>query len=242
MDRLLREFKVAAQVGAPQVAYRETITRPAQAQGRYVRQSGGRGQYGHVKLELEPGEPGSGLVFQDEIVGGVVPREYIPAVEKGVRQACEKGVLAGFPLVDLRVRLVDGSYHEVDSNERAFAIAGSLALKEAVQKAAPVLLEPVMSLEVITPEEYLGDVMGDISGRRGKVTGMDSRPGVQVVAAQVPLSTMFGYATDLRSASQGRATFSLQFSHYEQMPASVAREVIDKARAEREASLRGLAA
>ncbi len=242
VDRLLREFKVAAEVGAPQVAYRETITRPARAQGRYVRQSGGRGQYGHVKLELEPGQAGSGLVFEDKIVGGVIPREYIPAVEKGVRQACQKGVLAGFPLVDLRVRLVDGSYHEVDSNERAFAIAGSMALKEAVSRAAPILLEPVMSLEVITPEEYLGDVMGDISGRRGKVTGMDSRPGVQVVAGQVPLATMFGYATDLRSASQGRATFSLQFSHYEQMPASVAREVIDKARAEREASLRGLAA
>ncbi len=242
VDRLLREFKVAAEVGAPQVAYRETITRPAQAQGRYVRQSGGRGQYGHVKLELAPGQPGSGLVFEDKIVGGVVPREYIPAVEKGVRQACAQGVLAGFPLVDLVVRLVDGSYHEVDSNERAFSIAGSMALKEAVSQAAPILLEPVMSLEVITPEEYLGDVMGDISGRRGKVLGMDSRPGVQVVAAQVPLATMFGYATDLRSASQGRATFSLQFSHYEQMPASVAREVIDKARAEREASLRGLAA
>ncbi len=242
VDRLLREFKVAAEVGAPQVAYRECISGPAEAEGRYVRQSGGRGQYGHVKIQVAPGEPGSGLVFVDKIVGGVIPREYISSVEKGMRDAAQKGVLAGFPLVDLEVVLVDGSYHEVDSSEQAFFIAGSMALKEAARKAGLGILEPMMKLEVTTPEEYLGEVMGDISGRRGKVQGMDARPGVQVVRALVPLASMFGYATDLRSATQGRATFSMEFSHYEPLPASLAQEVMDKARAEREASLRGLAA
>ncbi|KMY65590.1 elongation factor G [Desulfocarbo indianensis] len=242
VDRLLREFKVAARVGAPQVAYRECITGGAGAEGRYIRQSGGRGQYGHVKIEVKPGEPGSGVVFVDKIVGGVIPREYIPSVEKGIKDACQKGVLAGFPLVDLEITLLDGSYHEVDSNEQAFFIAGSMALKDAVKKAGLGLLEPMMKLEITTPEEYLGDVMGDLAGRRGKVQGMESRPGVQVVDALSPLSGMFGYATDLRSSTQGRATFSMQFSHYEPLPASLAQEVMEKARAEREASLRGMAA
>ena len=240
VDRLKREFKVEAEVGAPQVAYREKINKPAGAEGRYVRQSGGRGQYGHVKIEIAPGEPGSGFVFEDKIVGGTVPREYIPAVEKGIREAAEKGILAGFPVVDLVVQLVDGSYHEVDSNERAFQIAGSMAVKEAAAKAGIGLLEPIMKLEVTTPEEYLGDVMGDISSRRGRVQGMDARPGVQVVDASVPLATMFGYATDLRSATQGRATFSMEFAHYEPLPASLAQEVIEKAKAERDAE--GMAA
>ena len=242
VDRLLREFKITAEIGAPQVAYRERIKKAASAEGRYVRQSGGRGQYGHVKIEVKPGEPGSGVVFVDKIVGGVIPREYIAPAEKGIKDACQKGVLAGFPLVDVEITLVDGSYHEVDSSEQAFFIAGSMALKEAVQKAGLGILEPMMKLEVTTPEEYLGDVMGDLSGRRGKVQGMESRPGVQVVDALAPLSGMFGYATDLRSSTQGRATFSMEFSHYEPLPASLAQEVMEKARAEREASLRGMAA
>ena len=242
VDRLRREFKVEVEVGAPQVAYRERVTKPAKAEGRYVRQSGGRGQYGHVKIEIAPGEPGSGIVFHDKIVGGIIPKEFIAPAEKGIRDAAGKGVLAGFPLVDLEVSLVDGSFHEVDSNERAFFIAGSMALKEAVKAGAPGILEPVMKLEVTTPEEYLGDVMGDLSSRRGRVQGMDSRPGVQVVNAQVPLANMFGYATDLRSATQGRATFSMEFSHYDPMPAALALEVIEKARAEREAGRQGLAA
>ncbi len=242
VERLRREFKVPTEVGAPQVAYRECITRAAGAEGRYVRQSGGRGQYGHVKIEIRPGEPGSGIVFNDKIVGGVIPKEYIPSVEKGVREACQKGILAGFPIMDLELDLIDGSFHEVDSNERAFFIAGSMALKEAARKAGLGILEPMMSLEITTPEEYLGDVMGDLSSRRGRVQGMESRPGVQVVTAQVPLSTMFGYATDLRSSTQGRATFSMEFSHYEPLPAGMAQEVIEKAQSEREASSRGLAA
>jgi elongation factor G len=235
VDRLKREFKVEAEVGAPQVAYRERINKTVNAEGRYVRQSGGRGQYGHVKIEVAPGEPGSGVIFEDKIVGGVIPKEYIAPTEKGIRDACEKGVLAGFPLVDLVVTLTDGSFHEVDSNERAFFIAGSMALREAAAKANPGLLEPVMKLEVTTPEEYLGDVMGDISSRRGRVQGMDSRPGVQVVAALTPLAAMFGYATDLRSATQGRATFSMEFAQYEPLPVSLAQEVIEKAKAGREA-------
>ena len=241
-DRLRREFQVAAEVGAPQVAYRETIKGPAKADGRFVRQSGGRGQYGHCKIEIAPGEPGSGVVFNDKIVGGSIPREYIPAVEKGVRQACEKGVLVGFPLVDIQIDLVDGSFHDVDSSEQAFIIAGSMALKEATQKAGLMLLEPCMKLESTTPEEYLGDVMGDISSRRGKVQSMESRPGCQVVTAQVPLANMFGYATDLRSSTQGRATFTMEFSHYEPLSPSLAQEVIEKVRVERQASLRGVAA
>jgi len=242
VDRLLREFKVAAEVGRPQVAYREAISKPAAAEGRYVRQSGGRGQYGHVKIEIAPGKPGSGLVFQDKTVGGVIPREFIASVQRGVSEACAKGVLAGFPLEDLTVTLVDGSYHEVDSSDRAFMIAGSLALKEAAGRAGLKLMEPVMKVEVVTPEQYLGDVVGDLSARRGRIHSMDSRPGVQVVDADVPLAAMFGYATDVRSATQGRATFTMEFSHYEAIPASMADEVIDQARAEREAGQKGLAA
>jgi elongation factor G len=218
------------------------ISKPAPAEGRYVKQTGGRGQYGHCKIEIAPGAPGSGIVFEDKIVGGTIPREYIPAVEKGVKDACAKGVLAGFPLVDVTISLVDGSYHEVDSNEQAFFIAGSMALKDAARAAGLGLLEPTMKLEVTTPEDYLGDVMGDLSSRRGRVQGMDTRPGVQVVTALVPLAAMFGYATDLRSSTQGRATFSMEFSHYEPLPASLAQEVIEKVRAEREARSRGLAA
>ncbi|KIX15950.1 elongation factor G [Dethiosulfatarculus sandiegensis] len=242
VDRLKREFNVVCEVGAPQVAYRERILGEAKAEGRYVKQSGGRGQYGHCKIELEPGEAGQGVVFEDKIVGGAIPKEYIKPVEQGIKGAAEKGILAGFPLMDFTVRLVDGSYHEVDSNERAFTIAGSLALKEACRKAGMGLLEPMMKLEATTPEEYLGDVMGDISTRRGKVQSMDTRPGVQVVTATVPLAQMFGYANDLRSATQGRATFSMEFSHYEPVPDSIAEEVIKNERAQREADSRGLAA
>ncbi|MEW5911201.1 MAG: elongation factor G [Thermodesulfobacteriota bacterium] len=242
VDRLLREFKVAAEVGAPQVAYRESITAPAQAQGRYVKQSGGHGQYGHVVLTVAPGEAGSGVVFKENIVGGVVPKEYFKAIERGIKDACARGVLAGFPLEDLEVTLIDGSYHEVDSSERAFFIAGSLGLKEAVAKAGVQIKEPMMNLEVTTPEDYLGEVMGDISSRRGRIKSMESRPGVQVLSASVPLASMFGYAGDLRSATQGRATFTMEFSHYEPLPASLAGEVIERARSEREAGLRGLAA
>ena len=242
VDRITREFKVAAEVGAPEVAYRERITRPAQAEGRYIRQSGGRGQYGHVKIEIAPGEPGSGLVFNDKIVGGVIPKEFIGPVEKGVREACQKGVVAGFPLVDLEISLVDGSFHPVDSNERAFFIAGSMALKDAVSSAAPGLLEPMMKLETVTPEDYLGEVIGDLCSRRGRVQGMEARPAVQVVNALVPLASMFGYATDLRSATQGRATFTMEFSHFEPLPDAVAQEVKNKARADLEAGLKGRAA
>ena len=242
VDRILREFKVAAEIGEPQVSYRERITKPADAEGRYVRQSGGRGQYGHAKIEVAPGEVGSGFVFNDKIVGGVIPKEYIKPIRAGIEEALKKGMVAGFPMVDIEVNLVDGSYHEVDSSERAFHIAGSMAIKAAVKKAAPGILEPVMKLEITTPEEYLGDVVGDLSSRRGRILGMDSRPGVQVVDAQVPLATMFGYATDLRSATQGRATFSMEFSHYEPMNAALAEEVAQKARAAREADENGMAA
>ena len=242
VDRLLREFKVAAEVGAPQVAFRESITRPAEAEGRYVKQSGGRGQYGHVKLRIAPGEAGGGVVFNEKIVGGTVPKEYFKAIERGIRQACERGVLAGFPLEDLEVELYDGSYHEVDSNERAFMIAASMGLKQAAAQAGAQLREPIMKLEITTPEEYLGDVMGDLSSRRGRVVSLESRPGVQVVNATAPLAAMFGYAGDLRSATQGRATFSMEFSHYDPVPASLAQEVIERAREERQAGRRGLAA
>jgi elongation factor G len=233
---------VAAEVGRPQVAYREAVGGPAQAEGRYVRQSGGRGQYGHVKIELEPGEPGTGVVFEDKTVGGVVPKEYVPAVAKGVTEAAGRGVLAGFPIEDVLVRLVDGSYHEVDSSERAFMIAGSMAFKEAARKAGLILLEPVMQVEVTTPDEYLGDVVGNLNSRRAIVSAMDARPGVQIVTAAVPLASMFGYATDLRSATQGRATFSMEFSRYEPVPASLAEGIIAEAKAERESGSKGLAA
>ncbi len=228
VDRLMREFKVEANVGKPQVAYRETITKKVKVEGKFVRQSGGRGQYGHVWLELEPQEPGKGYEFVDAIKGGVVPREYIPAVDKGIQEAMDTGVLAGFPVVDFKVSLIDGSYHEVDSSEMAFKIAGSMGFKEGCHKATPVLLEPIMSVEVVVPEEYMGDVIGDLNSRRGRIMGMEGRSGAQVVAAMVPLAQMFGYATDVRSATQGRATYSMTFDHYEQVPKSVSEEIIAK--------------
>ena len=228
VDRLMREFKVEANVGKPQVAYRETITKKVKVEGKFVRQSGGRGQYGHVWLEIEPQEPGKGFEFVDAIKGGVVPREYIPAVGKGVLEATDTGVMAGFPVVDVKVTLIDGSYHEVDSSEMAFKIAGSMGFKEGCQKAAPVLLEPIMSVEVVVPEDYMGDVIGDLNSRRGRIMGMDSRAGAQVVSAMVPLANMFGYSTDLRSATQGRATYTMTFDHYEPVPKSVSEEIVAK--------------
>jgi elongation factor G len=228
VDRLMREFKVEANVGKPQVAYRETITKKVKVEGKFVRQSGGRGQYGHVWLEVEPQEPGKGYEFVDAIKGGVVPREYIPAVDKGIQEAMDTGVLAGFPVVDFKVTLIDGSYHEVDSSEMAFKIAGSMGFKEGCSKATPVLLEPIMSVEVVVPEEYMGEVIGDLNSRRGRIMGMEGRAGAQVVSAMVPLAQMFGYATDVRSATQGRATYTMTFDHYEQVPKSVAEEIIAK--------------
>jgi len=230
VDRLMREFKVDAQVGQPQVSYRETITQAVKAEGRFVRQSGGRGQFGHVWLELSPLEPGAGFVFHDRIVGGVIPKEYIPAVEKGVREASENGVLAGFPMVDVEVALMDGSYHEVDSSERAFHIAGSLGFKEGAKKAKPILLEPFMSLEIVVPEEFVGEAIGDLNSRRGRIRNLENRKGVQIIQAEVPLAAMFGYATDIRSATQGRATFTMQFDHYEPVPQSLAEEIIGRSR------------
>lgn len=228
VDRLLREFKVEANVGKPQVAYRETIRQTVKAEGKFVRQSGGRGQYGHVWLELEPLEPGSGFQFENKIVGGVVPREYIAPVEAGVKDAMLSGVLAGYPMVDIKATIFDGSYHEVDSSEMAFRIAGSMAFKEGAQKAKPVLLEPIMKVEITTPEEYLGDIMGDFNSRRGRIEGMENRPGVQVIKGYVPLSEMFGYATSIRSASQGRAVYSMHFSHYDEVPKNIADTIIQK--------------
>jgi elongation factor G len=230
VDRMLREFKVDARVGRPQVAYRETITRRAREEGRYVRQSGGRGQYGHVWLEVEPLDPGSGFEFLDRSVGGVVPKEYVPAVEAGVRQAMETGVVAGYPLVDMRVALVDGSYHEVDSSEIAFKIAGSMGLKRAAERAGPHLLEPIMKVEVVTPDGFLGDIVGDLSSRRAHIEGIETRPSVHVIKAQVPLAEMFGYATGLRSISQGRATYSMEFDRYQPVSQDVAKEVVARAR------------
>src|SRR5262245_33447103 len=228
VDRLLREFKVEANVGRPQVAYRETIRRKAEARGRFVRQTGGRGQYGDVEIAIEPVAAGTGFVFENEIVGGTIPREYIPAVEKGIREAMESGVLAGYPMVDIQVSLLDGSYHEVDSSEMAFKIAGSMAFKDAVRKAAPVLLEPIMQVEVVTPEEYMGAVHGDLAARRGRIASMEARGSSQVIRATVPLSSMFGYATDLRSLTQGRATYTMQFARYEEMPSTLAEEIVAK--------------
>jgi elongation factor G len=227
VDRLLREFSVDANVGRPQVAYRETIGRPVEKiEGRFVRQTGGRGQYGHVVIDMEPTDPGEGYEFIDRIVGGKVPREFIPSVDLGIQEAMESGVLAGYPVVDLRVNLVDGSYHEVDSSEMAFKVAGSMAFKNAMQRAQPKLLEPVMAVEVVAPEEFLGDVMGDLNARRGRVEGLEPRGNVQAIRARVPLATMFGYATDLRSTTQGRATFTMQFDRYEEVPQSIASEII----------------
>jgi len=228
VDRLLREFKVAGNVGKPQVAYRETITRPTRIEGRFIRQTGGRGQFGHVWLELEPLPAGEGFVFEDKIIGGVVPREYIPAVAAGVKEAMETGGDAGYPIVDMKVALVDGSFHPVDSSEMAFKIAGSMALKDGVRRAGPVVLEPIMKVEVTTPEEFMGDVIGNLNARRGRVEGMEMLSGSQVVRAFVPLANMFGYTTELRSMTQGRATSSMEFDHYEPLPDSLAKELIAK--------------
>ncbi|MEG6551396.1 elongation factor G [Desulfocurvibacter africanus] len=227
VDRLLREFSVNANVGAPRVAYRETITKPVKQDTKYAKQSGGRGQYGHVVIEVSPNAE-KGYEFVDAVKGGVIPKEYIPAVNKGIIEALKGGVVAGYPIVDLKVELTFGSYHEVDSSEQAFYIAGSMAVKEAIRKADPILLEPIMSVEIVTPEEYLGDVMGDLNGRRGRVSGMEATGGAQIIRSLVPLSAMFGYATDLRSRTQGRATFTMQFDHYERVPANLAEAIIKK--------------
>ncbi|MEH6937636.1 elongation factor G [Bacillus sp. JJ664] len=232
VDRMRREFKVEANVGAPQVAYRETFRSSAQVEGKFVRQSGGRGQFGHVWIEFSPNEEGKGFEFENGIVGGVVPREYIPAVAAGLEDSLKNGVLAGFPLIDIKARLFDGSYHDVDSNEMAFKVAASLALKNAVKKCNPVLLEPIMKVEVVIPEEYLGDIMGDVTSRRGRVEGMEARGNAQVVRAMVPLAEMFGYATSLRSNTQGRGTFSMVFDHYEDVPKSISEEIIKKYKGE----------
>jgi elongation factor G len=228
VDRLMREFSVDANVGRPQVAYRETFGRDVPGvEGRFVRQTGGRGQYGHAVINAEPTAPGEGYEFMDKIVGGKIPREYIPAVDLGIQEAMESGILAGYPVVDVRIELVDGSFHEVDSSEMAFKVAGSMAFKNAMQRAKPKLLEPVMAVEVVTPEEYLGDVMGDLNARRGRVEGLEPRGNAQAIRARVPLATMFGYATDLRSTTQGRATFTMQFDRYEAVPQSIAAEIVD---------------
>jgi elongation factor G len=228
VDRLLREFKVEADVGKPQVAYRETITKTVKSEGRFIRQSGGRGQYGHVWLTLEPQPPGKGFEFVNRIVGGAIPREYIPAVQRGVTEAMEKGVLAGYPMVDVKITLIDGSYHEVDSSEMAFKIAGSIGFKEGARRAKPILLEPLMSIEIITPEEFVGQVVSDLNARRGKTTRLEYRKGTNVITGEVPLANMFGYVTDLRSLTQGRATFTLQFSHYASVPSSVSEEILSE--------------
>ena len=228
VDRMLREFRVEANIGAPQVAYRETVRKPVKAEGKFVRQSGGKGQYGHVVVQLEPGDPGSGFEFVSKIVGGSIPKEYISPAEQGMKEACESGILAGYPVIDLKVTLTDGSYHDVDSSEMAFKIAGSMAMKEAVMKASPVLLEPMMKVEVEVPEDFLGDVMGDLNSRRGQIEGMGSEGGIAKVTSKVPLAEMFGYATDIRSKTQGRGIFSMEFSHYDEVPRNVADAIIAK--------------
>jgi elongation factor G len=228
VDRMMREFSVQANVGKPQVAYRETIRKQSQAEGKYIRQTGGSGQYGHVRIRLEPNEPGKGYEFVNEVVGGVIPREFIKPVDQGIKEAMEGGVLAGYEMVDVKATLYDGSYHDVDSNEMAFKIAGSMAFKEAARKASPVLLEPVMSVEVVVPEEYMGTIIGDLSSRRGRIEGIEHRAGSQVIKAMVPLAEMFGYATNMRSSTQGRATFSMHFSRYEEAPRAVAEEIVAK--------------
>ena len=228
VDRMLREFDVQANVGAPQVSYRETIRKTVEHEAKFVRQSGGRGQFGHVWLRLEPQENGFGYEFVSEIVGGVIPKEYVPAVDKGIQEQLENGVIAGYPVVDVKVTLFDGSFHEVDSSEMAFKIAGSMCFKEGAKLANPVLLEPIMKVEVVTPEEYMGDVMGDLSRRRGLVGGMEDSPSGKVIRAEVPLAEMFGYATDVRSATQGRATYSMEFEKYAEAPTSIAEEIVKK--------------
>lgn len=230
VDRMMREFKVEANVGAPQVAYRETIRKPVRAEGKFIRQSGGKGQYGHVVIELEPGEVGSGFVFVSKIVGGTVPKEYINPSEQGMKEACENGILAGYPVIDLKATLVDGSFHDVDSSEMAFKIAGSMAIKTAVMKATPVLLEPMMKVEVEVPEDFIGNVIGDLNSRRGQIEGQGTEQGLAKVSAKVPLAEMFGYATDIRSKTQGRGIFSMEFSHYEEIPRNVAEAIIAKSK------------
>ena len=232
VDRLLREFKVGANVGKPQVAYKETIRGSARVEGKFVRQSGGRGQYGHIWIDIEPLERGKGFEFANKIVGGSIPREYVPAVEKGVKEAMVGGVLAGYPLVDVKVSLIDGSYHEVDSSEMAFKIAGSMALKDGAKKAQLILIEPIMSVEVVTPEEYMGEVIGDLNSRRGKIQSMEQRSGAQVIKSMVPLAEMFGYSTDLRSKTQGRATYTMQFSSYEEVPKNIMEGIVAKVKGE----------
>ena len=228
VDRLFREFKVDANVGKPQVAFKETVRAKAEGEGKYIRQTGGRGQYGHVFLEVEPLEAGKGFEFVNKVVGGAIPKEYVTAAEKGIREAMDNGVMAGYPMVDMKVTVVDGSYHDVDSSEMAFKIAGSMGFKEAVRRASPVLLEPIMTIEVIVPEEYMGDIIGDLNSRRGKIQGMRARAGAQIIDGLVPLKEMFGYATDVRSMSQGRAVFTMQFSHYDHVPKQIADEIIAK--------------
>jgi elongation factor G len=232
VDRMQREFKVDANIGRPQVAYRETIKkRVEKVEGKFVRQSGGKGQYGHVVINIEPAKPGEGFVFEDKIVGGTIPREFIGPAENGMREALENGVIAGYPMVDVKAQLIYGSYHDVDSNEMAFKIAGSMAIKEAVKRANPVILEPIMNVEVVCPNDYMGDILGDLSARRGKIGGMTQRGEAQVIASSVPLSEMFGYSTKLRSQSQGRAVYSMEFSHYEEVPKSKAEEIMSKVKA-----------
>jgi elongation factor G len=226
VDRLLREFKVEANIGAPQVAYKETIAGSAEIDEKYARQSGGRGQYGHVKIRVRKGEPGSGYKFINSVVGGTIPKEYIPSVDQGMQEALTSGMLGGYEVVDIEIELYDGSYHDVDSSEMAFKIAGSMAIKKALLKAGSTLLEPYMKVDVTTPEEYLGDVMGDINSRRGRLEGLEAEGSAQIIRSQVPLSEMFGYATDLRSKSQGRANYTMQFDHYEQVPESIALKVL----------------
>jgi elongation factor G len=226
VDRMLREFKVEANIGQPQVSYKETIRKAVKAEGKFVRQSGGRGQYGHCVIELEPQEPGSGYTFVNKIVGGVIPKEYIPAIDEGIQDAMQSGILGGYQVLDIKATLVDGSYHEVDSSEMAFKIAGSMAFKEGCRKADAVLLEPIMRVDVVVPEVYMGDVMGDLNSRRGRIEGMENRAGAQVITAHVPLANMFGYATVLRSRTQGRGVFTMQFSHYEEVPKSIQESVL----------------
>jgi elongation factor G len=230
VDRMFREFKVEANVGKPQVAYRETIAKVVEAEGRYIRQTGGRGQYGHCWVRLHPQPPGTGFVFENAIVGGVIPKEFINPIQKGIEEAMQGGVLAGYPMVDIKVEVFDGSYHDVDSSEMAFKIAGSMGFKEGAARAQPILLEPIMEVEVVTPDDYMGDVIGDLNSRRGKIQSMNPRTGVQIIEALVPLAEMFGYATDLRSKTQGRATYTMQFAHYAQVPSSIAETIVTKAK------------
>jgi elongation factor G len=231
VDRLLREFGVQANIGKPQVSYRETITEKVKAEGKFIRQSGGRGQYGHVVLELEPAGPGKGFSFENAIKGGAVPKEYIRPIENGLKEAMETGVLAGYPMVDLKATLVDGSYHDVDSSEIAFKIAASMGLRDGAKKAKPILLEPIMKMEVVVPEDYTSNVIGDLNSRRAKIMGMEPRIGTQVIEARVPLAEMFGYSTDLRSATQGRASYTMEFDHYAPIPAKLSEEIIAKSKA-----------